>query len=433
MAGNSPPLSPARRGEARAPWLPAVVLAGLLFVSGAGGLYGRWQFNQAQILRSRGQIRPELYQAALARLPDDPQVRGEAGAALAAAHDPLAAVAILTPLAADPAGNEANMAILVEQLVAAGQPGAARRLYARLTPPPRIDSPAAARLVADYRQSPDPALPAPALAGLLASALTLAPGAPEFGLIGDQGADPGFWQSPVGQRAQQVLDWQQAGGGRPAIGPNQALPGTIAAPPLRRDDPAGAARLLGLDPAAITVGPELVTTNPAAPVGGWTPALMNTGDPWNRGLFALGTDQGVPGSPGFALRVDGVAIERRADREQARAGFWHTPIRLAAGSAYHIRFAYRTEDVAAPGCGLWLTEDRRVLAGAEQPLPPTNGAWRHVTIVGWNRSPQAEVITPLLRVWSEGRFWFDAFSVRALTVTPPLAPQDAHMAIDSLP
>lgn len=146
----------------------------------------------------------------------------------------------------------------------------------------------------------------------------------------------------------------------------------------------------------------------------WEPSMMNSGNPWNVGLFVIGVDSAQSYSGWRSMRIDGIYVERRPEREPARAGYWHPPIDVQAGRPYLISFVYKTEPQAAHelDVSIWVSKDARVLFAGDYFLPPTGGLWRRVRILGWNRADQVMPLRPLLRKFGEGTVWFDDFSVR---------------------
>jgi hypothetical protein len=156
---------------------------------------------------------------------------------------------------------------------------------------------------------------------------------------------------------------------------------------------------------------------------GWHRSFMSTGRPWNFGLFVVGVDRSRAYEGRAALHVEGVQIEQQADRESARAGLWHSAIAIPAGAAYAVSFAYTTRGLADNGASFWLSDQPLLGLSDDHFLAASEGQWREVTVLAWNRSGKDAAIAPLLRVWGQGSLWVDAVSVRLLSLPPGLAPR----------
>ena len=148
---------------------------------------------------------------------------------------------------------------------------------------------------------------------------------------------------------------------------------------------------------------------------GWKPSLMASGNPWNRGVFRIGVDAvQVPrlGVTDWAVRIDGITVERASSKEAARAGVWHEPIELAPETPYAVSFSYCTDGIEDMNSSLWIGTDPEVLFANDRSFPNTDGRWMQVVLVAWNKSDQPKLIQPLLRHFGEGSVWFDQFSVQ---------------------
>ncbi len=71
----------------------------------------------------------------------------------------------------------------------------------------------------------------------------------------------------------------------------------------------------------------------------------------------------------------------------------------------------------------YLADDGQVITGSDYSLPPTDGRWMQVVVVGWNLAHSDTFVRPLLRSFSEGTVWFDDLTIREIMTSAPLAPQ----------
>ena len=261
-----------------------------------------------------------------------------------------------------------------------------------------------------------PALDSTLRKDLLAQVYGLDTSTSDFQAFARQTGDPAFWASAVGQRAQKALTWA----GRP---PPEGRGADI------RPDGAVVAGLLGPGSGALDAGPEQIVNggfelpSMVNSVGqGWHRSFMSTGRPWNFALFVVGTDRSRAYEGRAALRVEGVQLEQRTDREPARAGLWHSAIAIPAGAAFAVSFAYTTLGLADNGASFWLSDQPAMGVTDDHYLPAAEGQWREVTVVAWNRSGKDGAIAPLLRAWGQGSLWVDAVSVRLLSLPRAAAP-----------
>ena len=275
-------------------------------------LASRAIINAAQWQRAQGAPDAALFQSALALDPSDDHLRLQAGAGLQAAGAYAAAATALEPVGTRPGADPATVSALLGSLIAAGENGQALALYMRAGRPAVRPWTAAGLLLA-------PSL----LAGQSDTATRAALLSPVFGLDPTSAAatdfvartgTPDFWAGAVGARTRAALAW--AGRPPPEGRPMDATPdiGVLAA-------------LLGSNAGHLSLGPEQIVNGgfeqPSLvnSVGqGWHASFMSTGRPWNFGLFLVGVDSSRAYAGRAALRVEGIELEQRADREPARAG-----------------------------------------------------------------------------------------------------------------
>jgi hypothetical protein len=408
MRGLDPPLA---RTAAR---VLAFLASVALILVGLPRLYGLSLFNAAELARVHGTIQPAFYAESVRLLPDNDHVRYQAGAGLFAAGLPGEAAATLQPLAARRSVDPAVAALLVGSLVAAGQPDQALRVYTDFRPEPPIADWIAAGLVSG---ATFPALDSTLRKDLLAQVFGLDTSTPDFQTFVHQTGDPAFWAGAAGQRTGAALAWA----GQP---PPEDPSGDI------RPDGAVLAGLLGSGAGTWTLGPEQIVNggfelpSMVNSVGqGWHRSFMSTGRPWNFALFVVGADRSRAYEGRAALRVEGVQIEQQADREPARAGLWHSAISVPAGAAYSVSFAYTTRGLADNGASFWLSDQPLLGVASDHYLAASEGQWREVTVVAWNRSGKDAAIAPLVRAWGQGSLWVDAVSVRLLSLPQAIAPR----------
>jgi hypothetical protein len=192
------------------------------------------------------------------------------------------------------------------------------------------------------------------------------------------------------------------------------------------------APILGVAASELQLGPELIQNGGFERFGDsedlpspWRASFASTGGSWNQGAFVVGPDSAAPYNGSLALRIDGLALVRRTDREPARAGFLYPSLQVEAGDLYAVSFVYRTRAVADGAVSLWLGERADVIASGDSFLPGTNGEWQRATLIGRNSSGSPATINVLLRLWDEGTVWFDDISLRQVVLEdlPVLAPQ----------
>jgi len=213
---------------------------------------------------------------------------------------------------------------------------------------------------------------------------------------------------------------------------------------VSQPDPQKVADILRIPVENVSLGEELVTNGGFEQLRdwqnwqdvpkGWGPSFMTSGDPWNCAAFIIGTDSHQKFSGNRSIRIDGLLIERKPELEKARAGFWHAPITVTAGTPYVISFVYRTNREDDVKSSLYLSSEPQVLFRYDHLLPATDGVWKQVTIIAWNRKDVDASIRPLLRSWSEGNVWFDEFSIRQVMIDSQVAvsPQKALTRISEV-
>lgn len=421
-------------------WVGAMILLVALVALGPR-LAAATLLNMAQLGRLRGVELPGLYEQALRLTPHDQRLQEQTAQALVRAGDLEGAATILLALAdARPPAAVSTERLLVELLIATGRHELAQKRIEAASPALTLAPDAAAALwlglQAEGRRHPE------AEHRLLGWLLHLAPQAEPFQRLStylqeSQAARQGLaealtWQAACFPRIAGVLERCAA--------PSPAGVGSTAEPVI--------AALLEVPHEAIRLGPELVEGGDFEPDGpcvtcqppslslnyppGWLPSVMADGQTWNLGAFSVGFDASHSVSGQYSLRIDGLIVEREMTLEPARAGMLYTGVELEAGEPYVVSFYYRTEGTSGLTSTLWLSPDPLILTAGDYPLPPTDGAWRRVLIIGWNRNVAPATIQPILRSFGEGHVWFDAFSVRPIDVAVHVAPADPRVVIEEL-
>ncbi len=389
-----------------------------------------WHLNQAQLQRLHGQPSPAHFAAAVALAPNNPHIRWQAATATT---DCTETNALLLPLADHPRLSPLAVELLLTCLLATNQPEQAALIYlqhaGQLTPTPDIAIPLLHALATTT--APPASIDAPALLPLLAalSRLDHTNAVHRTWLISLLAEPATFWTSALGQTLAQSLAWRTTA--------PVATPVAPADPPDLRH----LAQLLGVEPAALTLGPALLDNGR---IGGtppntgtpphWGQSYWNYGNNHNLGLFLLGVDVApeLPRQP--ALRIDLLARNEDPQQARTRAGFWYsTPITLTAQAPYVLSFWYRTQGLPDNAAALFLTEAHDVLFRNDLRLPASEGQWQQVTIIGWNQTDQAQTVRPLLRLWEPGSVWFTNVSLHALQSSPPLPPQPTIIHIAPVP
>ncbi len=330
----------------------------------------------------------------------------------------------------------------VELLLAIGNIKEAMESYKTANPSPFLSFQLAAKLVNGYLADTG-GLPLPHAQAtlLLGQALSLKKSSSELQLLGEEMMADNFWSTAIGQNVRAAIIWRiqtRSAGLMPAN--NKHASGVYAtdAPKFEK-----IASMLKVRLTEIDLGEELAINGsfeqriPGSDlIQGWQPSLMTTGNPWNRAVFVLGTDRYRAFVGERTLRIDGVVIEKRSDRESARAGFWlwDEPISMSPDTPYMISFVYRTDRMRSD-CGVTLYlhfSDAQPSYIPEQCFLSTGGLWNRVTLILWNRNEQMAALAPLLRSFNVGSVWIDDFSVRAISLRQPVLPQDVLVQIDNI-
>lgn len=391
-------------------WLVGVVV----LLLGAGVLLPTTlNTNRAMLAHLHGQpaTAASHYQQALARHPADAHLRWQTGLAQARAGELAAATDTLQPLATTPDAPPLALRLLITLLVQQGQPDQALALFRQQQPnPPRLPPGIAARLLHTALQAPDP--PEDALShALLLQALDVDPRDPRNQRLLDELAAPDFWQHERGQQMQAALVWLS----EPPVPPATVAPVSPA--------PAVLAAMLDLPTDQIGIGDELLSNGSFEEYDPlqdfpqawqqWSMRFIETGNP-REDTALLVARTGTADHGNAALRVESVWRTRVDGLERVRAGALATAVPVAPDTPHVLTLSYR-----AGGTG---ARNVQIVLGSQSVLLPASDEWQTATIVFWTGA-DTRSLAPLLRLWNDGTVWFDALSLRPLSLpaTPPAA------------
>lgn len=379
--------------------------------------------NLAQLSRLSGQPNLALFRHALALAPDDEHLRWQAGVAMAEVDQTEEAAMTLQPLIDGSQRHPQVAEVLLASLFDSGQDRSALSYYKQIRPQPPLASGTATRVVAAYVRQ-EGKVPAEETFQLLGEVFGWSATAAAQRQAAQLQA-PGFWASQTGGQIIAAMQWRD----QPPVQPSLLVP-------WAQTIEASTAAALEVKAGSLSLGEELLanggfeeqdmlTNYPS----GWHPALLASGMPWNLGAFVVGADHRYASEGMASLRIDGIFIEHQPDRETATAGLVHPPVMVKADLPYLLSFNYCTADLTDGAPSLFLHNDPQVFM-QERGFPGTNGQWRRVIIVGWNRSGHDTMLTPLLRSRSTGSVWFDQVSLRPLLSGTVLAARDPVVTID---
>jgi hypothetical protein len=264
------------------------------------------------------------------------------------------------------------------------------------------------------------ALDAPTLKPLLAAMVQYDMQEPEFGILDSQITVPIAWSSELGQHLERIMAWQAQTS--PTITDSRE-------PAKSESDVVEIANLLKVAPAQISLTNNLAIngnfehipvcvfgmTNPTQVRGcgveRWNTRINSSDDPFNTGLFVIGTDPAQAYLGNASMRVDSVVQARNASRVNAQGGAKHRPIPMPPNAIYAISFVYKTSKLNANNVAAQLTDDAKSGLDKMLFLPPSENGWSRVTLVATNRTGKLANISPYLFINDEGTAWFDDFSV----------------------
>lgn len=408
----------------------ALMLAMLVTLALSPSVRAAVWLNIAQVQRLKGRdeqaIKP--FSRSLALDPDNVHLRWQTAAAQAEAGNGDAAAATLLPLV-NHRSLDPNLAkLMLTVLTASEYKDEALHFYQNLENKNLVTSGMAAR-VADAYLVRSAQIPPVVIRPLLAQVFGLEPARRAFQTFEKQFTLPGFWSTEFGQKLRTALAWR-----------NQPL---SRGHPIKRSshgDTQRVAAMLGVAPSSLHLGSELVRNGsfekhdvihdtPA----GWRPyPTFETMGDMNIAAFVIGTDRDGAYQGTHSLRIDGLHVERLAVKGPARAAFGHAPIAVDEGTPYVISFVYRTERASDPAAALQVSFDPQLLFAHDLPLSETQGRWRRVIIIAWNRSGKDATVAPLLSSLTDGSVWFDDLSIRPIALSRSIPPRDPLVEVEDV-
>jgi hypothetical protein len=315
-------------------------------------------------------------------------------------------------------------------LVVSGQMNQALSTYQKIDTQPTVSSGVAVRLLTAYMeefgQPPQPEM----THHLLMQVFNLREETAFTQRFGTELADKNFWSTPDGQLVRNAISWRS----HPLTNTNYTNEQeffisneTI----LSRITP-----ILEVPSDTIKLGPELIENGSFEQID----PIEDKPEHWepfeqyplrNPGAFICGTDRTQVLSGNLSLRFDSLWQENAPELAPALAGFSYSSVTIPAETAYVVSLNYRTElQKKQPNMSQPPTPVLRL--SQDFWLPETQGNWRQVTIVRWNKSEKDISISPFLRFQGIGSVWFDNISVRTISFTHPPKNQKSLKRIDNI-
>ncbi len=191
------------------------------------------------------------------------------------------------------------------------------------------------------------------------------------------------------------------------------------------------AEQLDLAPEAISLGRNLLA-NPGFEIlsdsraAGWRAVAMANYPPFDQALFYTGLDSLDSVEGDQSARVSGVWVGNIPERGSPRAGFWAwndskqtlRSIPVERGAVCVLGFYYRTAWIRDRGITVYLNAGTSPSGsfGGEHALPPTEGAWRQVFLLGVISDDSPSSVSPFLRLWGPWQAWFDSVQLRQVMI-----------------
>ncbi len=389
-------------------WIALSALLFMLFT--APQLYAHGLFNYAQLQRLHGIFDKTLYTRAIALAPHNAHMRWQVAEIYVLHGEPDMAATLLQPLLHSTQQAPLVVRRTIAILVATDHDQDALQLYMSLASPPDLPPTIAARLLTASLHNTSPEWYG-IRHRLFADVFRHDHDSPELAAFVQRTRQPGFWQTDLGKQVQQSLAWSEH------ISATHRQRETVATTKQLHTRVISMTRLA---PDAVTLGKELLHNGSFEQLDAIEGRLLHW-EPWQapNGIFVSGSDATNAYQGAYALRIDGIQTNRQHDQSNPFAGFIQRDIVVQPHTLYAVSFAYRTEHVSSQK-GMWftLTWQPEVLFSGPFTLSPTDGQWKYVTIVAWNRSSQAIFINPAFRMYRTGSVWFDACSLSEIVVAP---------------
>jgi len=101
------------------------------------------------------------------------------------------------------------------------------------------------------------------------------------------------------------------------------------------------------------------------------------------------------------------------------------PVKLYPQRFYLLTLRYRTDKgIGEKGASIWLDSPGGIFGNGNHFLPPTDGAWRRVWIIDFQRNSNPYDMTVLARNFAAGNVWFDYIQVQEVEVFPKVLQMD---------
>jgi hypothetical protein len=146
-----------------------------------------------------------------------------------------------------------------------------------------------------------------------------------------------------------------------------------------------AARMIGVPSSAVHLGSDLILTDGLLQWDRWQSHSWTAAQDPNHfaeAFFLSTEEQGPPGDPGPWYRMQGLRSDRPSN-EVARVGIYSPPISFHFGELYAVDVIYCTEALASGTAGIYLQGVPRFVAQQYgRDLPPTNGNWMRLVLLG---------------------------------------------------
>jgi len=191
----------------------------------------------------------------------------------------------------------------------------------------------------------------------------------------------------------------------------------------RTDDKLIASELLGISPDEIVLGPNLIDNGDFErgdrQPEGWKWLTWIGGDrgkgAFHGGIDSLGAYEGVQ-----ALRISNLWLEQVQDLGPVRAGYWsqlRPGTSLEGQSLYVLSLYYRIAG-SQKRAKIYFPGGDEVLFGSTS-LPPTDGQWKKLLLIGWVETPSRERDRQALLIYAFQGYqdaYVDQVALRQLTL-----------------
>ena len=192
------------------------------------------------------------------------------------------------------------------------------------------------------------------------------------------------------------------------------------------DDQLIIAELLNVPADEITLGPNLILNGDFeewtdSRPNWWMTSNMATGSEWNAGTFWADHDS-LDSWQNESVRIQGLWLRSESGKFPGRYGYWHfdpatqaaRTIPLEFGKSYVLSIYYRTDAQSSKGAALWTSYESTAFTEGDLYLPPTDEVWKKAIVFGTPSSTSDIFVSPLIRTFGVGKFWFDNIELRSV-------------------